>query len=446
MKETWSNGFLGQRGGAVAGWREIGRGALTSARHGSTLCAVPGPSRRDANPRQAEYPVTPRDILARLISFPTVSSQSNLELIDWVEGWLGARGIAARRVPDASGTKAALFASVGPDAPGGVLLSGHTDVVPVEGQDWTGDPWTLAERDGRLYGRGTADMKGFDALALWAMARAAREGGLKRPLQIALSYDEEVGCFGAPPMIEALAASGLPRAEAVVVGEPSMMAPVTGHKGNLGFRITVRGVPVHSSMMQEGVSAVMEAARLIAWANEVNAEQFAREPGPKDAVFTPPCTTLHVGRIRGGEVHNITAEHCELLFDFRVMPQELTADWRARLERRIAEIEAGFKPRHLAAGFALDELFDVPGLAPETGEAARAEALVRALTGANGPGGVVSFASEAGQFQQAGYSVVICGPGDIAQAHKADEYITLDQFSKGESFMTDLVAHLQGTG
>ena len=387
--------------------------------------------------------MTPRDILEKLVSFPTVSADSNLPLIDWVEPWLEERGITAHRVPDATGEKAALFASVGPGAPGGVLLSGHTDVVPVEGQDWASDPWAVTERDGRLYGRGTADMKGFDALALWAMGEAAREGGLTRPLQIALSYDEEVGCFGAPPMIEAIAASGLPRAEAVIVGEPSMMKPVTGHKGNLGFRVTVKGLPVHSSMMHEGVSAVMEAARLIGWANAVNAEHFAAEPTEEQALFTPPCTTLHVGRIKGGEVHNITAEHCELLFDFRVMPQESTADWRARLDEKVAEIEAGMKAVHPDTGFTLTELFDVPGLAPESPDTARAEPLVRALTGENGPGGVVSFASEAGQFQQGRYSTVICGPGDIAQAHKADEYVSLAQFEEGRRFMRRLIDHLK---
>ncbi|MBY6153216.1 acetylornithine deacetylase [Vannielia litorea] len=386
--------------------------------------------------------MTPRDILDKLVSFRTVSSASNLDLIDWVEGWLAERGIAATRVPDSTGEKAALFASVGPDAPGGVLLSGHTDVVPVEGQSWASDPWAVEERDGRLYGRGVADMKGFDALALWAMGQAA-ERGVSRPLQIGLSYDEEIGCFGAPPMIEALQASGLPRAEAVVVGEPSMLKPVTGHKGNLGFRIVVKGFPVHSSMMHEGVSAIMEAARLIGWANEVNAAQFARRPTPEEAVFTPPCTTLHVGKIRGGEVHNITAEHCELLFDFRVMPMEDTADWRARLRDKVAEIEAGVKATHPDAGFTLHELFDVPGLAPELGPEAHAEPLVRSLTGDNGPGAVVSFASEAGQFQNARYSTVICGPGDIAQAHKADEYMTIAQFEAGQRFMERLLDHLK---
>ncbi|MDH3264037.1 MAG: M20/M25/M40 family metallo-hydrolase, partial [Paracoccaceae bacterium] len=253
-------------------------------------------------------PSTPREILARLVSFPTVSRDSNLDLVDWVEEWLDGHGIAAHRVWNAERTKAALYAHVGPEIPGGVVLSGHTDVVPVDGQDWSSDPWVLTEREGRLYGRGAVDMKGFDALALWAMAEAAK-GELKRPLQLALSYDEEVGCAGAPPMIDAMAGH-LPKAAAVIVGEPSMMKVVTGHKGGIGFATHVKGYEVHSSIMHTGVSAIHEAARLIVWANEVNAANRAAKPGPLAAVFEPPWTTLHVGQIVGGTAHNITAADC----------------------------------------------------------------------------------------------------------------------------------------
>ena len=202
-------------------------------------------------------PTTPREILAKLVSFPTVSRESNLDLVDWVEAWLARHGIASERVWNAERSKAALFAHVGPELAGGVVLSGHSDVVPVDGQDWRSDPFVLTERDGRLYGRGAVDMKGFDALALWAMAEAAR-GGLKRPLQLALSYDEEVGCTGAPPMIDAMA-QRLPKAAAVLVGEPSMMQVVTGHKGSIGFATHIRGFEVHSSILHTGVSAIHEA-------------------------------------------------------------------------------------------------------------------------------------------------------------------------------------------
>ena len=384
-------------------------------------------------------PSAPREILARLVSFPTVSRESNLDLVDWVEGWLDSHGIAAHRVWNGEHTKAALYAHVGPEIEGGVVLSGHTDVVPVDGQDWSSDPWVLTERNGKLYGRGAVDMKGFDALALWAMAEASK-GDLKRPLQIALSYDEEVGCTGAPPMIDAMVAH-LPKASAVIVGEPSMMKVVTGHKGGIGFATHVKGYEVHSSIMHRGVSAIHEAARLIVWANEVNAANRAAEPGPLAAVFEPPWTTLHVGQIEGGTAHNITAADCRFGFDFRVVPGETMEDWEARYRAKVAEVEAGMKAIRPEAAIVLEPYFRVPPLQPE--EDGAAEALARRLTGDNGQA-VVSFGTEAGQFQERGLSAVVCGPGDIAQAHQADEFITLEQFEAGHGFMRRLLAELRG--
>jgi acetylornithine deacetylase len=383
-------------------------------------------------------PSTPREILAKLVSFPTVSRDSNLALVDWVEGWLKGHGIAAHRFWNAERSKAALYAHVGPEAPGGVVLSGHTDVVPVDGQEWSSDPWVLTERDGKLYGRGAVDMKAFDALALWAMAEAAK-GGLKRPLQIALSFDEEVGCTGAPPMIDAMLGD-LPKAEAVIVGEPSTMQVVTGHKGGIGFATHVKGYEVHSSIMHTGVSAIHEAAKLIVWANEVNAANRAAEPGPLAAVFDPPWTTLHVGQIEGGTAHNITAGDCRFGFDFRIVPGESMEDWEARYRAKVAEVEAGMKAVRPEAGIAFEPYFRVPPLQPEAHGAA--EALARRLTGFNGQA-VVSFGTEAGQFQERSYSAVVCGPGDIAQAHQADEFITIAQFEAGEGFMRRLLEELR---
>lgn len=381
--------------------------------------------------------LSPLDLMTRLISFPTVSRDTNLPLIDWVEDYLAGHGITAHRHYHEDGTKAALFAHVGPEAPGGIVLSGHTDVVPVDGQPWTSDPWTVTERDGRYFGRGTCDMKGFDALALWALV-AAHQRGVCRPLQIALSYDEELGCTGAPPMIDRMR-EVLPRADTVIVGEPSMLQAVTAHKGGKGFLLDVWGHEVHSSIAYQGVSAIMEAARIIQWANEVNAEEAAKTPGPVAALFDPPYTTLHTGTIAGGTAANITAKHCRFDLGYRAVPSDDEEAWRRRVLDKVAEVEAGMRAVHPDARIEVTEKFDVPGLKPETD--GRAEQLVRALTGDNA-GHVVSYGTEAGQFQQRGYSAVVCGPGDIAQAHQPDEYITVAQFQAGHAFMERLLERL----
>ena len=381
---------------------------------------------------------TPRAILERLVAFPTVSRESNLDLVDWVEGWLAARGIESRRVPDETGRKASLYAHVGPDAPGGVLLSGHVDVVPVDGQAWASDPFAVTERDGRLYGRGTCDMKGFDALALWAMGEAAGRP-LKRPLQIVLTRDEEVGCI-APPEVIADMARHVPKAEAAIVGEPTSMGVVTGHKGGVGFDVHVRGFEIHSSLMHRGVSAVMEAARLLQWANDRNDELMAREPSAAAAAFEPPWTSVHVGQIEGGTAHNITAGDCRFRLGFRVVPGEDPEEWADAFLAECARVEAGMRAVRPEAGVTAVRAFDVPGLKPEAD--GPAERLARRLTGDNATR-VVSYGTEAGQFQAGGYSAAVCGPGDIAQAHQPDEFITLDQLERGQAFMRALLDHLE---
>ncbi len=381
--------------------------------------------------------LTPRAILDRLVAFPTVSSASNLDLIGWVEDYFDDWGITAHRVFSDDRTKASLYAHIGPDVAGGVILSGHSDVVPVVGQPWTADPWTVTERDGRLYGRGTCDMKGFLALSL-ASVPLAVEGALKRPLQIAISYDEEVGCTGAPPMIRAMAAN-LPRAGAVIVGEPSRMKVVTGHKGGMGYSVHVKGFEVHSSLLPDGVSAIMEAARLIQWANLRNAELQAAPVAAMSGLFVPPFTTLHTGMITGGTAHNITAGDCTFSIEFRVVPGEDPEDWARRFEAEVATRAASMRAVRPEAGITLERFFDVPALAPETDGAA--EALARRLTGDNASH-MVSYGTEAGQFQDAGYSCVVCGPGDIAQAHQADEYLEVSEFDAGWVFMQALLRDL----
>jgi acetylornithine deacetylase len=317
------------------------------------------------------------------------------------------------------------------------VLSGHTDVVPVAGQNWRSDPFELIERDGRLYGRGSCDMKAFDALAIWAAVEAARRG-VRTPLQLALSYDEEVGCTGCVSMVEEMAQT-LPRASAVIVGEPTNMSVVSGHKGSAGIEIAVKGFEVHSSLMHTGVSAVMEAAKIIDWANTQNGRLWAQEPSGMAAMFEPPFTTIHVGMISGGTAHNITAADCQFEIGFRVVPGEDLDDWRAALERKVREVEAQMQAIQPSASITITPDFYVPPLLPEPGS--KAEILGRALTGDNASR-FVSYGTEAGHFQLNGYSVIVCGPGDIAQAHQPDEYLEVSQLAAGEAFMERLLTHL----
>ncbi len=380
--------------------------------------------------------LSPRAILDKLVSFPTVSHDTNLPLIEWVQDYLGSHGIEAHQHPhETDPAKAGLFAHVGPDQEGAVVLSGHTDVVPVEGQPWSTDPFEVIEKDGKLFGRGTCDMKGFDALAIWAVVEG-HYSDLKRPLQLALSYDEEIGCTGAAPLIESINRH-FPKGAVTIVGEPSMMGAVTGHKGGQGFDVHVRGFEVHSSLMHTGVNAIMYGAKLIEWANQMNAENQAKDRGEIAATFEPPWTTVHVGMIEGGTAHNITALDCRFGLDFRIVPDESRDEWISRFKAKVAEVEAEMQAVVPESHIALSEMFYVPGLSPEAdGEA---EALVRQLTGDNASR-VVSYGTEGGHFQDGGYSTVICGPGDIAQAHQPDEFLSVAQFEAGQTFMEKLIA------
>jgi acetylornithine deacetylase len=379
--------------------------------------------------------LTSRQVLERLVAFPTVSRDSNLALVDWLEGYLTGHGIECHRHWNEDRQKAALMAHAGPRVEGAVVLSGHSDVVPVDGQDWTTDPWTVVERNGRLYGRGTCDMKGYVALSVWALVRAQKMG-VRRPVQLALSYDEEVGCTGAPPMIETMG-KVLPKGAAALIGEPSNMKIITGHKGGTGFHVHVKGFEVHSSLLPYGVSAIMEGARLIGWVNDRNAEIQAREPTPIAATFYPPFTTLHVGMISGGTAHNITAADCRFAVEMRVVPGEDVEAHARTFEAEAARMDALLRAQRPEAGVYLERFFGVPALVPEAdGEA---EAIARRLTGDNATG-VVSYGTEAGQFQEAGYSAIVCGPGDIAQAHQPDEYLEVSEFQAGQRFMERLLA------
>lgn len=379
--------------------------------------------------------MTPKEMLARLVSFNTESQRSNLELIHFCRDYLASLGVESTLAFNAEGDKANLYATIGPKVEGGVILSGHTDVVPVAGQDWSSDPWTLTERDGKLFGRGTCDMKGFDAIAL-ALVPEMLAAPLKRPVHIALSYDEEVGCQGARVMIAAMAKEGL-KPSAVVVGEPSMMQVVTGHKGGLRMKTTVRGHAVHSSRVDVGVPAVMIAGRLIDWHNQVMAENKARTaPGNG---FEPPYTTLHVGVVNGGTAVNITAEHCMFTHEVRCIPGESFETYEQRYRAEVVALEAQMQAIAPETGIDFVVTSDTPAMGPEVNGAA--EELCRRLTGDNGRH-VVAYGTEGGLFQRAGWSTVVCGPGDIAQAHQPDEFITVAQLDAGTQFVRKLIAEL----
>lgn len=380
----------------------------------------------------AETP-TAEEILEKLVAFKTISSRSNLSLIQYVQDFLAGYGVSSELVSDDSGEKAALYALIGPAEPGGVVLSGHTDVVPVQGQPWTTDPFKLTERDGNLYGRGTCDMKGFLAACL-AMVPAYARAPLKRPVQLAFTYDEEVGLLGARNLIPKMQAA-LPAAS-VFVGEPTMMDVVTGHKSIAEIRTHVRGHEVHSSLNHTGVSAVMIAARLITWVDEQNR---ANRENISKSDFVPPWTTLHAGIIRGGTAHNITARDCEFTMDVRAIPEENNAAWLQRYQDICDEMQRDMQAIAPDSGITVTVSCDAPGCRPE--ENGTAEQLARQLTGDNGTH-VVSYATEAGLFQDAGYSTIVCGPGSIEQAHQPDEFIARDQLAAAVAFQERLRDHL----
>jgi acetylornithine deacetylase len=374
-------------------------------------------------------------LLERLVAFDSVSDTSNLPVIDFVEAYLGAHGIESRRAPNGAGDKAAILATIGPRVDGGVVLSGHTDVVPVDGQPWSSHPFRLREASGRLYGRGACDMKGFDACVL-AMAPAFRDAGLKRPIHIVLSYDEETTCLGSRDVIARFGRDE-PVPGAVVVGEPTMMAVADAHKSVATFRTLVTGHEAHSALPALGANAVAAAADVV---SEIGRLARAYEEGPLDPRFTPPYSTLHVGMIRGGTARNIMARECVFHWEFRGLPGVSTA---SALDQVQAFVDAVAAPRltRFVSGPAIATTIevDVPPFAAEPGSAA--EALALRLTRFNRTV-AVSFATEAGHFQAAGLPTIVCGPGSIDQAHKADEFVDEAQLAACLEFLQRLVDDL----
>jgi acetylornithine deacetylase len=374
-------------------------------------------------------------ILAKLISFDTTSSESNLSLIEYVEDYLGSFGVESTRIFNADATKANLLARIGPATPGGVVLSGHTDVVPVKGQSWTSDPFTLTRRGDRLYGRGTSDMKSFIALAMAIMPQLS-EGALRRPIFFAFSYDEEVGCLGAPDLIDRLV-SLADRPALAIVGEPTSMAIVDSHKGMSLFEIVIRGREAHSSMVHEGISANMVAIDVLA----ALAEIARREPEEQlDSRFDPPWSTLTVGTIVGGTAANILARDCRITFDLRHLPARDIDETLAPFWAAVEQARAVLKAEDEQADIHVTRLAAIPPL--ESVPDNPAEQLARSVGGSNVAASAVSYGAEAGQFQRAGLPTVICGPGSIVQAHRSDEFIDLEQIEAGARFMAKLIERL----
>ena len=375
------------------------------------------------------------DWIARLCRHDTTSRNSNLPLIEDVEAYLKDHGVPATRVPNEDGTKANLYFTVGPNVEGGVVLSGHTDVVPVDGQPWDTNPWEVVEKDDKLYGRGTADMKSFSAIGL-SLLPDMLAANLKKPIHFALSYDEEIGLLGAPSMIKEIK-DLVPAPAAVIVGEPTDMQVVDGQKGIAVFRTEITGHEAHSSQPHRGASAIMAAGRLIAKIEEMVEKR--RQSADPSSPFMPPYTTMSVGLIEGGTAGNILARKCSFTWDVRVLPGEDVGAIKTEYDAEAARVLADMQAIAPDCMITTETLADGPPLMPQA-ENAAAE-LTHKLTGSNGRSSV-SYAAEAGQFQEAGFPTVICGPGSIDQAHQPNEFIKISQVAEGTRFMRKLIAYL----
>jgi acetylornithine deacetylase len=377
----------------------------------------------------------PIEILEALVGFDTTSRNSNLPLIDWTEGYLDRCGVAYERIPDQAGIKANIWATIGPADKPGYILSGHSDVVPVDGQSWASDPFRLSRRDGRLYGRGATDMKGFVACCLAAVpAIAARR--LARPIHLAISYDEEVGCIGVRDIIARI--EELPvKPAGCFVGEPSLMGVIIGHKSKRSLRVNVRGHTVHSSLAPQGVNAVEYAARLIARIRDIS-ERLARE-GARDPLYDVPFTTGHTGLVHGGTALNIVPDGCTFEFEFRAIGAD---DVNALVEEVVSYSRETLEPAMKAVapetGITFEDRSGFPGL--DTPAKDGVVELAKSLAGTR-EHGKVSYGTEAGRFSAAGIPSVVIGPGSIDQAHKADEFIAVSELEKCGVFIDRLIDH-----
>jgi acetylornithine deacetylase len=380
---------------------------------------------------------TPAEMLAKLISFDSTSRNSNLPLIDFVQEYLESHGVASHRVDYEKDNKTNLYATIGPDIEGGIVLSGHTDVVPVDGQDWSHDPFDMVERDGRLFGRGACDMKGFIAVALAAVPHFVA-AQLKTPIHFAFSCDEEVGCTGVRPLIDHIVTQ-LPKPGAVIVGEPTLMEVVNGHKNACRLKTTITGHAAHSSCTHQGVSAILTAGKVLTEIDAM-AEDYRRRGDPSGR-FDPPYTTVQVGMIEGGVANNIIPAHCSFDWEARMLPDHEIKELTDRMDALAKTLEPAMKAINPDAGIKTSLENAIPGLAPEPGSPL--EVLALNLAQANGTA-AVSYGTEAGLFQRAGIPAIVCGPGSIEQAHKPDEYVDISQIEQCEHFIQRLTKHCTG--
>ncbi len=376
------------------------------------------------------------EMIRKLVGFPTVSRDSNLELIHFVRDRLAALGAEARLTYNDERSKANLFATLGPRGKPGIVLSGHTDVVPVDGQAWDTDPFCVVEKDGKLYGRGTSDMKSFVAVVL-ALAPEFAQRGLKTPIHFAFSYDEEIGCIGVGRLIADLAQAGI-KPQSCIVGEPTLMRPVIAHKGKKGFRCNVRGFACHSAYAPMGVNAVEAAAEAVAFLKSMARRH--RDNGPYDRGFDVAHTTVHTGVMRGGTALNIVPHECTFDFEFRHLPGDdpdaLFAEFRNYLDTSLVP---EMRAVHADSGFEIVPLSVLPAL--DNGPEMEVVGLAQELSG-NSDIGKVSYGTEGSQFQRAGIPTVVCGPGSIEQAHKPNEYVAIEQVEKCEQFIRRLMNHV----
>lgn len=378
------------------------------------------------------------EILAQLVSFPVLGGQSNMSILNWIKEHLNSHGIESYLVPNKENNKASLHCRIGPAVDGGVILSGHMDVVPVEGQNWETDPFVLTDKnDGKLYGRGTCDMKGFLACCLAAIPKMMN-ANLKKPIYFAFSYDEEIGCLAAPELARTIKTHYKETPKYAIIGEPSMMEPIIGQKGIYIIDTYVTGSAGHSSRIKQEVSAIHEAMRLILWLE--NKMDTLIEQGITDERFNPPHTTIHIGLVNGGIAPNVIADKAHFSWDIRTIPKDsidhIIYEFEQHCRKREKEL------REIFPKFKIENVENhpvVPHLDTQVDD--DVVHLIKAVSG-NSKWDTVSFAAEAGQFANEGFQAAICGPGSIAQAHRANEFIAKEQLLKGVQMIHQLVEQL----